>query len=248
MIVSLSVDELLKIQDLPAFLRAEHCYNDLQHAMLVILFRHGLTALSNNDKRYADQLIDSMSLYLYIHFLNEEEGMVFNMTRGLIEREGLAEHSEMHIDFLDYWKNQVMIPHKSGQATTEQTRDALANFYNLLIKHIDGTDKAFYGTEALSVEQVRTELARVSLTNMPMSPFMAGAYDTVKILAPDVAASLDIKRLSPIALRPMGELNLIANVGRVLNGKTGSLRDTFTAHTRGDQSEKDSAPRIYRVA
>ena len=234
--MSLSVDELLKIHDLPAFLRAEHCYNDLQHAMLVILFRHGLTALGNNDNRYADQLIDSISLYLYIHFLNEEEGMAFNMTRDLITRDGLIEHSEMHIHFLDFWKNKVVAPYKSGAATHEQTRDGLAKFYNLLIAHIDATDKSFYGPEALSVDQVRTELARVSLTQMPMSPFMAGAYDTVKILDPNVAASLDTKRLSPVALRPMAQLNLVQNVGRVLTGSHGSLRDIFVAHTRGDQN------------
>lgn len=246
--MSLSVDELLKIEDLPAFLRAEHCYNDLQHAMLVILFRHGLTALGNNDTRYADQLIDNMSLYLYIHFLNEEEGMAFNMTQDLIARDDLTSHSEMHIDFLDFWKAKVMTPYKTREATTEQTRDALAQFYNLLIKHIDNTDKPAYGAEALTTEQVRTELARVSQTNMPMSPFMAGAYDTVKILAPDVAASLNTKRLSPIAMRPMGALNLVQNVGRVLSGGHGSLRDTFATHTRGDHSAGDNMTRIYAVA
>lgn len=247
--MSLSVDELLKIHDLPAFLRADHCYNDMQHAMLVILFRHGLTALRKNDTRYADQLIDSISLYLYIHFLNEEEGMAFNMTRGLISRDGLTEHSEMHINFLDFWKHKVMAPHKSREATTQQTAEALANFYNLLIKHIDATDKSFYGTEVLTVHQVRTELARVSQTNMPMSPFMAGAYDTVKILAPDVAASLNIERLSPVALRPLGTLNLIQNVGRVLSGGVGSLRDNFATHTRGDSSASNTpTKRLLRVA
>jgi len=246
--MSLSVDELLKIQDLPAYLRADHCYNDLQHAMLVILFRHGLTALSKDDTRYADQIMDSISLYLYIHFLNEEEGMAFNMSKGLIERDGLAEHSEMHVNFLDFWKDKVLAPHKRGEATTQQTRDGLAKFYNLLIKHIDGTDIAFYGSDALTEEQVRTELSRVSLTNMPMSPFMAGAYDTVKILAPDVAASLNVERLSPVALRPMGELNLIPNVGRILTGNHGSLRDTFAQHTRGDMSAANKNARLYNVA
>jgi len=246
--MSLSVDELLKIQDLPAFLRTEHCYNDMQHAMLVILFRHGLTALQPGQDRIADNVIDNISLYLYIHFLNEEEGMAFNMSRGLIERDGLAEHSEMHINFLDFWKTNVMAPHKSGEASTQQTRDALAQFYNLLIKHIDGTDIAFYGTDALTEHQVRNELSRVSLTNMPMSPFMAGAYDTVKILAPDVAASLNVERLSPMALRPMADLNLIQDVGRILTGNHGSLRDTFAQHTRGDRSADSDNARLYSVA
>ncbi len=246
--MSLTVDQLLEIQDLPEFLRAEHCYNDLQHAMLVILFRHALTALGNNDSRYADQLIDNISLYLYIHFLNEEEGMAFNMSRGLMERDDLTAHSELHIDFLDFWKNKVMAPHKNREATTPQTTDALAQFYNLLIQHIDNSDKPAYGAEALTEDQVRTELARVSQTNMPMSPFMAGAFDTVKILAPDVAASLNVNRLSPVALRPMGELNLITGVGRILKGGHGSLRDNFAQHTGGDRSAATQGAQIYATA
>ena len=237
--MSLSVDELIEIQDLPAFLRAEHCFNDMQHAMIVILFRHALTALRNNDVGYVDQLIDNITLYLYIHFLNEEEGMAFNMTRDLVSRDGLIEHSEMHVKFLDFWVTKVMTPHKSREATTEQTTEALVTFYNYIITHIDGTDKNFYGTEALTTDQVRSELSRVSLTQMPMSPFMAGAFDTVKILAPNVAASLDTDRLSPVALYPMKKLNLIKGVGRILTGNQGSLRDAFVTHTRGDQNMDD---------
>lgn len=245
--MSLSVNDLIKIKDLPAFLRAEHCYNDLQHAMLVILFRHGLTALNNNKNRYADQMIDSISLYLYIHFLNEEEGMAFNMTRGLISRDGLIEHSEMHVKFLDFWKTSVVAPYKRREVDTRETIANVAKFYNLLIQHIDATDKSFYGSEALTVAQVRTELARVSQANMPMSPFMVGAYDTVKILAPDIAASLNKERLSPVALRPLGTLNLVQNVGRVLTGGHGSLRDRFASHTRGDLSAHN-ATLSYRSA
>lgn len=140
--MSLSVEELVKIKDLPDFLRTNHCYNDLQHAMLVILFRHGLVALGDDNTRYAHQLIDNISLYLYIHFLNEEEGMAFNMTRDLVDRDGLAEHSEMHIDFLDTWNASVLMPYKNGQTTTEQLRQALGEFYNVIINHIDHTDQA----------------------------------------------------------------------------------------------------------
>lgn len=241
----LTTDELLKIQVLPEFLRTDHCYNDLQHAMLVILFRHGLTALKDGNIRYANRVLDNASLYLYIHFLNEEEGMAFKMQQGWIARDALSEHSEMHVRFLDFWKNEVLLPHKTGEAAREETAGALARFYNLLIKHIDKTDIAHYGPDAIEVERTRHEMARIARSNMPMSPFMAGAYETVKILAPDVALALDTKHLNPIAVSAMKSLNLVPDVGRILNGATGSLRDRFAQTTRGDLNGTPCTPATY---
>lgn len=100
----------------------------------------------------------------------------------------------------------------------------------------------------LSENDVRTELARVAKTNMPMSPFMAGAYDMVKALAPSVAAVLDKQHLSPVALQPLNPLNLIDNVGRILEGNSGSLRDRFATCTGGDLSAKTSTAQIYLAA
>ena len=226
--MSRTVEELVKIKDLPGFLRTEHCFNDMQHAMLVILFRHALVALGKKDARYAGQLIDNISLYLCIHFLNEEEGMVFNMGRDLITRDGLAEHSETHIRFLDIWKEWVFNPFKTEELSLEQVRVSMVKYYNLIIKHIDEIDQHVYGVRApLTDAQVRTELAHVAKSNMPMSPFMVGAYDTVKALDADMAAKLNKKYLSPIALLPIRPLKLIGNVGRVLGGPRGSLRDSL---------------------
>lgn len=234
--MSRSVHDLISIKDLPSFLRTDHCYNDLQHAMLVILFRHALTALRDGNTKYADKLIDNNTLYLYIHFLNEEEGMAYKMTRGQVERDGLEEHSEMHVRFMDFWKKQVLIPYKNHEAGTDQTMTAIAKFYNLLIEHIDTTDKVTYGPEAISEDDTRTEMARIAATNMPMSPFMTGAYDTVRMLDPEAAALMNAKRLAPMALQPLKSLSLIPNVGRILKGGQGSLRDTFAARSRGDLS------------
>ena len=132
----LTTDELLTIQDLPEYLRTDHCYNDLQHAMLVILFRHALTALKNRKTRYADQVLDNATLYLYIHFLNEEEGMVYKSQTGLIDRDNLKEHCEMHVSFLEYWKSQILMPHKSGAADVDKTIEGISKYYNLIINHI----------------------------------------------------------------------------------------------------------------
>ena len=221
--MSLSTDELLQIQNLPDFLRTEHCYNDLQHGMLVILFRHALSALRSNRHKIAGRMIDNISLYLYIHFLNEEEGLAYKLTEGLLERETLQEHSEQHIRFLDFWRDEVLLPYKNKDVQNEQTIEKLSKFYNLIIKHIDDEDIPAYGEEAITVQQTRAELARLAQTNMPMSPFMAGAFAAVKHLDSAVANALDMKHISPRAMQPMAALDLVQNVGRILPGTPGSL-------------------------
>ena len=240
-----STQDLIGIQELPDFLRTDHCYNDMQHAMLVILFRHALVALDRGEQIYADKVIDNATLYLYIHFLNEEEGMVYKTQKGWSCRDELAEHSEKHLRFLDFWRDEVLVPHKNRTVDFKTTSDGVTQFYNLIIQHIGETDIPTYGPDAITVEQTRNELARVAQTNMPMSPFMAGAFDTVKILAPDIARILDRRHLSPQALHNMGELDLVQNGGRILSGQTGSLRDRFAGATHGDLSAAESSPLLY---
>ncbi|HEY9080397.1 hypothetical protein [Magnetovibrio sp.] len=240
-----STDELTAIQDLPNFLRTEHCYNDMQHAMLVILFRHGLKALQRGQDGISRNVIDNISLYLYIHFLNEEEGLAYKVTNGLLQREKLQDHSELHIRFLDYWRDKVLMPYKTETVEREQTIEELTKFYNLIIKHIDSEDIPTYGSQSVAVEHTRAELARIARTNMPMSPFMAGAYSAVQAMDAVVAKTLDKARLSPRALEPLAALDLVPNVGRVLAGQVGSLRDRFASATRGDLSATSNGGVIY---
>ena len=243
--MTFSVDELIEIRDLPNFLRTEHCYNDLQHAMLVILFRHGLTALRRGKAKLADRVIDNISLYLYIHFLNEEEGLAYKTNLGLVERERFQDHSELHLNFLDFWRDNVLLPYKREDADTQSTIEELSNFYNLIITHIDSEDIPTYGSEAIAVEQTRAELARIAQTRMPMSPFMPGAFQAVQVMDKDVASVLDKTLLSPRALDPMAPLNLVPNVGRILEGRVGSLRDRFAAIAGQDFSAAGSGTQIY---
>ena len=207
--MSLTTEELLTIQDLPDFLRSDHCYNDLQHAMLVILFRHGLKALQRNKIKLSTRIIDNITLYLYIHFLNEEEGLVFKTKQDLMERASLEEHSELHIQYLDFWSDEILMPFKNETDRTEDTVEKLSTFYNYIIQHISEEDLPTYGADAIEVEMTRHELGRLSMTNMPMSPFMPGAYDTVKMLAPHVADVLDTSHLTPLAMTPVSNLNLV---------------------------------------
>lgn len=240
--MTFSVDELIEIRDLPDFLRAEHCYNDMQHAMLVILFRHGLKALRQGKLKLANRVIDNISLYLYIHFLNEEEGMAYKASLDLLDRARLAEHSEQHLSFLDHWRDNILLPYKRQDLDTQGTIDELSNFYNLVIKHIDGEDLPTYGADTVTAQQTRAELARIAQTNMPMSPFMAGAFQTMQVLDKQAADVLDQRLLSPQALRPMASLDLVTGVGRILQGSVGSLRDRFAATAGRDFSS--SAPGI----
>jgi len=240
-----STAELTAIQDLPEFLRTEHCYNDMQHAMLVILFRHALTALQRGQDRISANVIDNISLYLYIHFLNEEEGLIYKTTEGLMSRDKLQEHSEQHVNFLDYWRDNVLLPYKNKTVQTEQTIESLSSFYNILIRHIDHEDIPTYGFDNIAIEHTRAELARIAQANMPMSPFMEGAYAAVHAMDQAVAKSLDKTRLSPRALEPLAALDLVPNVGRVLAGQVGSLRDRFATATRGDLSAMNNQRLIY---
>ncbi|MEG3619304.1 hypothetical protein V5T82_12625 [Magnetovibrio sp. PR-2] len=236
--MTLSVDELLTIQDLPEALRSEHCYNDLQHAMLVILFRHGLKSLKLNKTELSTRILDNITLYLYIHFLNEEEGMIFKTKQGWLGRDSLAEHSEQHLNFLDFWFTDVLKPFKDSTVHAQDTLEKLSQFYNIVIQHIGEEDLPAYGVDAVKVEMTRHELGRLSATNLPMSPFMAGALDTVKMLAPHVAKALDTSHLTPVALKPMSNLNLVSGIGPILEGRSGSLRDRFVRQTLGDQTQE----------
>ncbi|HEY9079473.1 hypothetical protein [Magnetovibrio sp.] len=241
-----SVDDLLGIRELPEFLRSENCFNDMQHAMLVILFRRGLESLCEKKMGCVDKMFDVATLYLYIHFLNEEEGMAFQMEEGLVTRDEMIKHSESHLSFLDYWSEHVLFPHKKQETSTEQTIDNVVTFYNLIIKHIEHTDIPTYGSNAVTVEQTRRELARIANTSMPMSPFMSGAYDVVKLLNPEVATCLDASRLGQTALSSLEKkLNLVPNVGRILKGSCGSLRDRFADQTGGDPTAAIGAAKIY---
>lgn len=243
--MTFSVDELMQIQELPENLRTEHCYNDIQHAMMVVLFRYGLSALRGNRMKVANRVIDNISVYLLIHFLNEEEGMAYKTRVGLLERDSLIEHSENHIQFLDFWHKNVFQPHKNGDASREQTIEGLGGFYNTLINHIDKEDRHDYGAGAVAIEQTRIELARIAQANMPMSPYMAGAFQAVKSMDATIAAGLDKQQLNPRALNPVGPLDLIPDVGRILKGSVGSLRDRFAERLGGQKSSADTGARLY---
>ncbi len=85
---------------LPSDKITEHWYNDLQHVMFVILFRRADRALAEERSAGLAYLMDMTTLYLYVHFLHEEEGMAYSLVHGGHDRERVRRHTSTHLDFL----------------------------------------------------------------------------------------------------------------------------------------------------
>ena len=227
---AIQASELEAIVTLPEELRSEQCYNDIQHSMLVILFRHAMKAVRSGNAGYTDLLMDNITIYLYIHFLGEEEGMVFSMDKGVYDRETVAEHAQTHLKFLDYWLESIFKPHKAGTLTWAERYAELDKYYGLLIKHIDEADQATYGAKLIHDDKNhRAESAFVARSNIPLSPLMVGAFDTVKQLDASAARLIDKSKLSNLALQPLPAMNLIELDKPLVEEGTPCLRDRFHA-------------------
>lgn len=227
---AIQASELEAIITLPEELRSEQCYNDIQHSMLVILFRHAMKAVRAGNAVYTDLLMDNITIYLYIHFLGEEEGMVFSMDKGIYDRDTVAEHAGTHLKFLDFWMDSIFKPHKAGTLSWSKRYEALDNYYGLLIKHIDEADQATYGAKLIHDEKNhRAESAFVARSNIPLSPLMAGAFETVKHLDVNAARLIDTSKLAALALQPLPQMNLIELDEPLISTGAPCLRDRFHA-------------------
>ena len=76
---------------------------------------------------------------------------------------------------------------------------------------------------------------------------MAGAFDTVKILDPQIASILNPKFICPTAMQRLGALNLITGAGRILEG-SGALRDRFANAAQGLRTRAEHTPHLQLVA
>lgn len=226
--------DLEAIITLPESLRSEQCYNDIQHSMLVILFRHALKAVRAGNLKYTDMLMDNITIYLYIHFLAEEEGMAFSMNKGIYDRQVVAAHAAKHLRFLDYWTDEIYASHKSGRLTWTQRYEGLETFYARIIQHIDEDDQNTYGVKLNHEDKNHcSESAFVARSNIPLSPLMAGALETVTILEPRAARLIDTERLAHLASAPLADVCL-TDLDTPLIGSGGtSLRDRFYRAKKG---------------
>lgn len=226
--------ELEAIITLPESLRSEQCYNDIQHSMLVILFRHALKAVRAGNLRYTDMLMDNITIYLYIHFLAEEEGTAFSMSKGIYDRQAVAAHAAKHLRFLDYWTDEIYAPHKSDSLTWTQRYESLEQFYARIIQHIDDDDQNTYGAKLEHDDKNhRSESAFVARSNIPLSPLMAGALETVNILEPRAARLIDVERLAALARAPLADVCLTELDTPLIDSGETSLRDRFYSAKTG---------------
>ncbi|GAA0574769.1 hypothetical protein [Caenispirillum bisanense] len=212
------------ILQVPEHLRTDHWYNDIQHAMLVILFRHLLRAVRENCPRRSRILTDVATLYLWVHFLDEEEGMAWGVARGLIDADLVADHARQHRRFLDHWRDAVLVPYVAGDLAGEEYYQAVAAFYALVLRHIGNTDQPTYGRASEHAPHHRAEISHVAATGLPLSPFMQGALQVVRQDDRVVADCLDLRLMGPQARQSVAAVAMEPGVTRLLPDGSG-LRD-----------------------
>lgn len=227
---TIEASELETILILPEHLRSEQCYNDIQHSMLVILFRHAMKAIRSGNVKYTDLLMDNITIYLYIHFLAEEEGMVYSTAKGIYDRNRVSGHAQKHLAFLDHWMQKIYKPHKDASSTWSERYSLLEDYYARLIEHIDHEDQNTYGAKLEAADKNhRAESAFVARSNIPLSPLMRGAVETVRHLNPEAARLLNAEQMNDLAFEPLGDVTLM-DLDEPLNASgRPSLRDRFYA-------------------
>jgi hemerythrin len=200
---NLAYEQLVKIEELPQDLRTGHWYNDLQHGMLVILLRRTMIAIRQGRMPLANRLLDSLTMYLYVHFLDEEEGMSDSLQRGLHHQEAITTHLNGHDWFLKAWDDQVLFPAKKD-GNWNEAAEGLVSYYNSILAHIAEDDQETYGQAShMETTDRATEIASIATASLPLSPYMKGAYAVVAATAPETAALMDRTLLPPAALEPL---------------------------------------------
>lgn len=216
--------DLERLMSVPPALRTDHWYNDLQHAMLIILFRHLLAAVREGADARVAGLTTLATLYLWVHFADEEEGMCWALARGLVAPDAARAHAAQHRVFLDRWRDRVLAPARSNQVADGTLYAAIADYYDRVLRHIEATDQETYGPATEAGGQTRSAIAHVAHCGLPLSPFMAGAVQVVEADDPAVAALLDRASIGPLALRPLSGVALQQGIGPLLPDGRG-LRD-----------------------
>lgn len=232
-------DRLETIHSLPPALVTGHWFNDLQHTMLVIMFRRIMSACRRDRMKVVRKMLDNITLYLYVHFLDEEEGLAYSLGEGAHGKDGIEAHARMHVAFLNHWTDDILTPAKTGALDRLVLRDRLAAYYKTIIDHIERTDVHTYGegTEAATLRL--SEIANIAMSEAPLSPFQKGALTVVSIFSPKAAALLDRNLLSPTALETLPAANMTRMVSRLIEQDGSGLRDKVFA-------KLCAAPRLIR--
>lgn len=216
---------------LPEDLRTNHCFNDLHHSTLVVLFTHALSSVREGNRKLVEYYLDNTTLYLLVHFLAEEEGMSHSVKKEMTELARASQHARIHLDLIDAWKDRVFIPFKSDRIDVQDLLDPLADYYQTVLGHIGEEDQGTYGTHSHLTEQnLRSEMAHVADTGLPLSPFMDGVAELITELCPEAGRLVCEHSWAPCARKPLHTLRLHEPLGLVDAVKGVALRDRLARH------------------
>lgn len=194
---------------LPAKLRTEHWYNDWQHAVFITIFANLNQAIRANKRIMSDRLIDKLTVYLFVHFLCEEEGMSWAANHGHLAAETLTAHQDIHMKVLQHWHRTIQGPYKADAVARGELVDRIEDFYRRIMLHIEETDQASYGTTShRSLCGVREEIAHIAACGLPLSPNMRGAGEVVSKCCQDTFSLLQPTVLPVQATHPLRMLRL----------------------------------------
>lgn len=197
---------------LPAGLRTEHWYNDWQHAVFVILFDNLMrTAREDAGCVMCERLLDKLTVYLFVHFVCEEEGMTWAADQGVFDVEALRRHQQVHVSVLEHWHRGIQQPFKAGELSGRELTERVEDFFQAILRHIEMFDQISYGTRSdRSADAIRTEIAHLARSGLPLSPNMQGAVAVVNLCNPAVFSLLEPDGLPPASRDPLPGLRLVA--------------------------------------
>lgn len=196
---------------LPENLRTEHWFNDWQHAVFVITFDHLARSIQGRQRLMTERLLDKLTVYLFVHFLCEEEGMSWAAARGLLDGDDLARHQHQHVRYLERWHRDAQRPFRAGEINGDELAARIEEFYTAILSHIEHTDQVCYGVRSARDGASRlAEVAHVAATGLPLSPNMGGAVEVVARLSRETRALLRPDILPLRAAEPLKALGLLA--------------------------------------
>lgn len=213
---------------LPAKLRTEHWYNDWQHAVFITIFKHLNDAIRADKRAMSDRLIDKLTVYLFVHFLCEEEGMSWAVKHDELAAETMSSHQNIHMAVLQHWHRTIQGPYKDESLARSELADRIEDFYGRILTHIEETDQATYGQSSnRGIEGVREEIAHIAACGLPLSPNMRGAGEVVSKCCRDTFSLIQPQVLPLQATHPLKQLNLT----RPAEAEADSLRRRFFVKT-----------------
>lgn len=203
---------------LPADLRTEHWYNDWQHAVFIITFDHLMRAIRAGRGEVTERLTDKLTVYLFVHFLCEEEGMAWACSNKALRPDLMRQHQDGHIHMLGHWHDAIQKPYKAGRLEGRALAAKIQDFYDRILDHIGTADQTTYGTKTDRAEAIQLEeVAHLSNSGLPLSPNMAGAAAIVAACNAEAFRLLNIAGLPVHAAEPLRPLSLARLQGEADN-------------------------------